>query len=144
MRINTSSSAQTKKIGKYLGEQIVKSAIDTPIVIALAGDLGTGKTTFVKGLAQGLGIKVNVVSPTFILIGAYKGPRYTLYHIDPYRLEKPETLKDDLKEVLRQRYSVIAIEWAPKLKRLLPKTTIWVECRHKEKTEREIFITFPS
>lgn len=144
MRINTTSAAQTQKVGKILGEEIVASAIKKPVVIALAGDLGAGKTTFVKGLAQGLGIDANVVSPTFILISRYKGSRYTLYHVDPYRLQKPTQLKADVQELLQQKYAVVAVEWAPKLKQLLPKESIWVTSIHKKENEREISITFPS
>lgn len=142
MRINTHKAKETQIIGKLLGEEIVSSAIETPVVIALEGDLGSGKTTFIKGLAKGLGIKATIVSPTFILIGSYKGPAYTLYHIDPYRLEKPETLKEDIKELLRQPYAVIAVEWAPKVKKFLPKDVVYVTCTHKEKNQREIAIVF--
>lgn len=150
MRINTKSAKETKDIGRILGEEIVASAIQDPIVIALEGDLGTGKTTFVKGLAQGLGIDANVVSPTFILMGTYKSNSKlksqnskVLHHIDPYRLDDPMDVKADLEELLKEKNAVIAIEWADKVKKILPDTAIWIKQAHKKKNERDIFIDFP-
>ena len=123
---------------KRLAAQLGRKYKQRGAIIGLVGPLGTGKTTFVKGLAQGLGISANVVSPTFILIGSYKGAHYTLYHIDPYRLQKLTQLKAYLQELLQQKYAVVAVEWATKLKRLLPSDTIWIELRHRDQNKRSI------
>ena len=142
--IVTTSIFQTKKIAKQLGEEIIKSGV-FPVVIALNGDLGAGKTTFVKGLAQGLGIKETVISPTFILIGAYKkNSQITLYHVDPYRLESVHSLLPDIKELLTEKNSVIAIEWAERLGDVLPKDTVWIDLKYKGENKREIIIKFAS
>ena len=142
MRIKTTNAEQTYKLGAMLGQEIAASDIDEALVVALEGDLGAGKTTFVKGLAHGLGIKENVVSSTFILIGSYQSnPKLkTLYHIDPYRLADVSSLAPEIKELLQVPHAVIAIEWAERLKQWLPEQTIWLIFKHKNKNKREIKI----
>lgn len=82
------------------------------LVIALSGDLGAGKTQFVKGLALGLGIRERVHSPTFALVNVYEGGRLVLYHLDLYRLERREQIEAaGLEEFLRP-LGVAVIEWA--------------------------------
>ncbi len=109
--IITHSVSETQNLGKKLG-----SLINQPLVIALIGDLGSGKTAFVQGLAGGLEVpeEYYITSPTFTLINEYPG-RCGLVHVDLYRLEKIDDLEDiGLDEMLHGR-SVIAIEWADKL-----------------------------
>ncbi len=92
------------------------AAIQQPIIIALTGDLGSGKTAFVQGLAKGLDVseKYYITSPTFTLINEYTG-RLPLYHVDLYRIEHLSELEDvGLDEALRAD-AVIAIEWAEKI-----------------------------
>jgi tRNA threonylcarbamoyladenosine biosynthesis protein TsaE len=89
-------------------------------VVLLAGDLGAGKTTFVKGLAAGLGIDpAEVSSPTFTLLHEYRGGRLTLYHADLYRLDKTATDNLGLEET-GVRDGVLAIEWPDRLTHDLP------------------------
>ena len=109
--IATQSATETQRQG-----QIIGAAIEQPIIMALSGDLGSGKTAFVQGLAKGLDVseKYYVTSPTFTLINEYPG-RYPLYHVDLYRIEHLLELEDiGLDEVLLAD-AVIAIEWAEKL-----------------------------
>ncbi|MGD8962013.1 MAG: tRNA (adenosine(37)-N6)-threonylcarbamoyltransferase complex ATPase subunit type 1 TsaE [Desulfobacterales bacterium] len=109
--ITTQSATETQRQG-----QIIGAAIEQPIIMALSGDLGSGKTAFVQGLAKGLNVSENyyVTSPTFTLINEYPG-RYPLYHVDLYRIEHLLELEDiGLDEVLLAD-AVIAIEWAEKL-----------------------------
>ena len=89
-------------------------------VVLLSGDLGAGKTTFVRGLAEGLGIDPGEVSsPTFTLVHEYRGARMTLYHADLYRLEKTAT--DDLGlEEIGVQDGVLAIEWPDRLAHDIP------------------------
>jgi tRNA threonylcarbamoyladenosine biosynthesis protein TsaE len=110
-QITTHSAAETRKLGQTLGAKI-----DRPIIIALMGDLGSGKTAFVQGLAKGLDVSARhyITSPTFTLINEYSG-RHPLFHVDLYRIEHIVELEEiGLDEVL-QKDAVTAIEWAEKL-----------------------------
>ena len=111
IQITTHSVTETQKLGQVLG-----AGIQQAIVIALTGDLGTGKTAFVQGLAKGLDVseKYYITSPTFTLINEYPG-RHPLFHVDLYRIEHASELEEiGLDEILQQN-AVIAIEWADRL-----------------------------
>ena len=111
INIATHSVAETRSLGQKIGSMIQK-----PTTIALIGDLGSGKTAFVQGLAGGLDVPAEyyITSPTFTLINEYPG-RLPLFHVDLYRLETVDDLADiGLDELLSVR-AVIAIEWADKL-----------------------------
>jgi tRNA threonylcarbamoyladenosine biosynthesis protein TsaE len=110
-QLRTHSEAETVEIGARLGAELTAGA-----EVLLYGDLGAGKTTFVRGIAQGLDIDpAEVSSPTFVLVQEYRG-RLTLYHVDLYRLEG--TAVDDLglEEFAIDR-GVVVIEWAERLPR---------------------------
>lgn len=101
-------------------------------VIALTGDLGAGKTEFVKGFARGLGSKADVSSPTFTLVHEYTGGRLPLYHFDFYRLSAArDALQIGLDEYL-QGDGVCVIEWADRFPELLPERTRWIAFRFEE------------
>ncbi len=106
MTVTTRSEAETGSLGRELGQSLA-----SPTVILLAGDLGAGKTAFVRGLAEGLGIDPeHVSSPTFALIQEYRGGRLPLHHVDLYRLRAIEA--DDLGlDDLAFDEGVTAIEW---------------------------------
>ena len=107
-------------------------------VLALVGDLGAGKTQWVKGLAAGLGSDAQVTSPTFTLIHEYGGGRLPLYHLDCYRLESAaELLGIGLDDYLDGR-GVLAIEWADKFPEVIPASARWVRFAIREGDEREI------
>lgn len=107
-------------------------------VLALAGDLGAGKTHFVKGLAAGLGIAAPVTSPTFTLIHEYPSGRLPLFHIDCYRLETAdELLGIGIDEYLRAD-GITVIEWADKFTELLPADAQWIRFSVGENDAREI------
>ena len=98
-------------------------------VLALDGDLGAGKTHFVKGIAAGLGCEGDVTSPTFTLVHEYTGGRLPLFHFDFYRLEsEDETLRIGLDDYLGAG-GVVVIEWAGKFPALLPLGTRWFRLR---------------
>ena len=115
-QITTRTPNETQKLGKTIGKWI-----DHPLVIGLSGDLGSGKTAFVQGLAEGLEVpgQYYITSPTFTLINEYPG-RFPLFHIDLYRLDGISDLEDiGLDDLLYER-AVIAIEWAEKMSDDLP------------------------
>jgi tRNA threonylcarbamoyladenosine biosynthesis protein TsaE len=94
-------------------------------VIGLSGELGAGKTQFVKGLARGLGITARVHSPTFALVNEYPGGRLPLAHLDLYRLDTPEQIyAAGLEEYLRQPNGVTVVEWCERWPELNPKSEI--------------------
>ncbi|MDO8581898.1 MAG: tRNA (adenosine(37)-N6)-threonylcarbamoyltransferase complex ATPase subunit type 1 TsaE [bacterium] len=101
-------------------------------VVGLVGDLGAGKTTFVQGVAKALGIKRAVKSPTFLRMQVYELTTYnlqltTFIHIDAYRIKKPEQLLElGLEDYLGRKDTLIVIEWAEKIKRILPKRMRWI------------------
>lgn len=107
----TASAAETRRLGKRCGRRL-----RTPLVICLIGDLGSGKTVFVQGLARGLDVSADyaVTSPSFTLINEYPG-RLKLFHIDLYRLDAEADLDDlGLAEILHGE-GIAAVEWADKL-----------------------------
>jgi tRNA threonylcarbamoyladenosine biosynthesis protein TsaE len=104
------SPAETELLGEKIGR-----AAEHGVVIALSGELGAGKTQFVKGLARGLGISTRIHSPTFTLVNEYGGGRLKLFHLDLYRLEtREQILSAGVTECL-QPDGVSVIEWADRL-----------------------------
>lgn len=104
------SPAETQSLGERFGR-----AAQHGWVIALSGDLGAGKTQFVKGLARGLGATGRVHSPTFTLVNEYGGGRLNLFHLDLYRLETPEQILTAGIEEFLSPDGVAVIEWAERL-----------------------------
>ena len=113
------------------------------LVLALAGELGAGKTAFAQGFLRGIGVKKKIASPTFVLIKNYKLKikNYKLaYHIDCYRIHKPEELlRLGLKEILNNSQNIVLIEWPERIKKILPKNSVCLKFEHAEKiNERKI------
>lgn len=135
------NAEETQKIGEILGRTIRGGT-----AIALTGDLGAGKTTFVKGLAKGLGVKSTVTSPTFLLIKKYSIQKVrsmveSFYHIDCYRLENEKKLQFlGIEEILNDKRAVVAVEWPEKIKKLLPKSVIKIKFSWTSEKERKISI----
>ena len=111
MNLNSASAEETRYLGEVLGR-----CISSPLVITLVGDLGSGKTVFVQGVARGLEVPeaYYVTSPSYTLINAYPG-RLALYHADLYRLAGSVDLEDlELPDLVRGE-GVVAIEWADRI-----------------------------
>jgi tRNA threonylcarbamoyladenosine biosynthesis protein TsaE len=104
------SPAETESLGEKFGR-----VAQNGWVIALSGELGAGKTQFVKGLARGLGISARVHSPTFTLVNEYGGGRLKLFHLDLYRLETPKQIASAGIEEFLQPGGISVIEWAERI-----------------------------
>jgi tRNA threonylcarbamoyladenosine biosynthesis protein TsaE len=135
--IQTNSTSETIRMGKRLGRLLQPGD-----VVALVGDLGTGKTQLIKGLAEGVGVgrATYVSSPSFALINEYPG-RIPLYHIDLFRLESEKEAEGlGLEEYVRGN-GVTAIEWADKISSLLPEELLWVKIHYGGEHSRTIEVT---
>jgi tRNA threonylcarbamoyladenosine biosynthesis protein TsaE len=112
-------------------------------VIELMSDLGGGKTTFVRGLATGLGSRDAVHSPSFTLTNQYQGKQLTLYHFDFYRLQEPGILRDELAEILTDPQAVVAVEWANIVDDVLPEERLSVKIDTTSETKRQFTFSYP-
>lgn len=111
--------------------------------MALSGELGSGKTTFVQGIAKGLGVKKQIVSPTFIIMREYAGEKLNFYHVDLYRLEGDlgsELENLGLTDIWEDPKNVVVIEWAEKAEKYLPKSTKWIKFENLGEEQRKISI----
>ena len=125
MTIEAHSEADTQAAGEQLG-----AGLQPGTTVRLFGDLGAGKTAFVRGLAAGLGIDPDLVSsPTFTIVQEYRGPGVTLQHVDLYRLDAAEVADLALDDLVADD-TVIAIEWAERLPRALPSPTVDVHIEY--------------
>lgn len=134
----TTSEDETMGIARELAATLGPGA-----VVLLRGDLGAGKTAFVRGLASGLGVDAeDVSSPTFTLVHEYRGGRLPLYHADLYRLPEGASIDDlGLDEVAED--GVLAIEWPERLDRQLPEA-IEIRLVIEAETTRTITVTPPA
>lgn len=112
---------ETQTLSRELGE-----AAKAGEVYCLCGDLGTGKTAFAKGFAEGLGIQEDIVSPTFTIVHEYEG-RLPLFHFDVYRIPDGDALYDIGFDDYLDRNGVCLIEWANQLREDMPEDAIWIE-----------------
>ncbi len=130
IQLTTTTEEETKSLGASLAP-ILKAGD----IISLTGDLGAGKTRFVQGLAEGLGVSETVTSPTFTIIKQYEDGRLPLYHFDVYRLAGPS----DLHALGYEEYffgdGVTVIEWGDKISRLLPPDHLVVEMHRTAEAE---------
>ncbi|PIV10242.1 MAG: tRNA (adenosine(37)-N6)-threonylcarbamoyltransferase complex ATPase subunit type 1 TsaE [Candidatus Portnoybacteria bacterium CG03_land_8_20_14_0_80_41_10] len=141
----TESAQETQKMGQILAKKIIKSKAKTKkaLIIGLTGELGSGKTTFVQGLAQGLAIKERITSPTFVIFKKFSlsrpAPFKYFYHIDCYRLRGSHDLIDlGFLEIINQPDNLVIIEWAEKARKILPANVSWLRFEHLAEDRRRI------
>ncbi|MBR3139109.1 tRNA (adenosine(37)-N6)-threonylcarbamoyltransferase complex ATPase subunit type 1 TsaE [Candidatus Saccharibacteria bacterium] len=129
------SEQEMMDFGRDYAKKIVK-----PAVIELVGDVGVGKTTFTKGLAEGLGVREEVTSPSFTISKVYKmADGGNLVHFDFYRLPEPGLMAEDLTENLNNPDNVVVVEWGESVVDLLPEKHNKVEIRYNDEG-REVII----
>lgn len=139
---------QTQKTGQILAEEILKFPIKKQaLVLGLEGDLGGGKTTFLQGFAKGLGIKEKITSPTFVIMRSYdisklkRQNKGKFFHLDCYRIQKEkEVLSLGFKEIINNPYNIVAVEWAERIKKIIPKDALIIKFDFINKNSREIVI----
>lgn len=121
-QIDTDSSESTSNLAAKIGAKLKGGEI-----IELMGDLGSGKTVFVRGLARGMGSKDQVASPTFTISREYKSGKLELHHFDFYRLEDAGVIAEELAESIENPSVAVAIEWSGAVKSVLPEDRLQVE-----------------
>src|ERR1035441_2014524 len=131
----THSAEETIAYGRQLAAEL-----SPPRIVLLRGDLGAGKTTLVKGIAEGFEAAraEDVTSPTFTLVHEYRGPRATLYHIDLYRIETPRNLETLALDDLIAPNSILLIEWGEKFPRLQRDWNVEIRLERVGENDRKI------
>ena len=146
----STGASQTKKSGEILAQEVIKTKLQkTAFLLCLEGSLGGGKTTFLQGFARGLGVKEKVLSPTFVLMRKFQilflnqqAKFQNFYHFDCYRIESPkELLSLGFKEIIKNPQNIVAIEWADKIKKIIPQKSLWLKFELIDKEKRKITIT---
>ena len=143
----TSSPGQTRKMGELLAAELRGGEI-----VCLTGELGSGKTTFAQGALKGLGAKGPYTSPTFVVMKRYKlkaqnSKRKTTtqslklsnaYHVDVYRVRPKDILDLGWGEVIDDKKNIVIVEWAERIRKIIPKRAIWIKFNHKGEDKRGI------
>ena len=128
------SPAKMEQLGRQLGAELKGGE-----VIELVGDIGAGKTTLTRGLAQGLGIKDNITSPSFTINCNYQSRNgLTLHHYDFYRLSDAGIIADELAETIHDHHAITVIEWGDSIKSVLPAEHITIKINHRADRGREV------
>ena len=134
---HTHSAEETTELGRRLAAEIKPGSI-----VLLRGDLGAGKTTLVKGIAEGFNAAraEEVTSPTFTLIHEYRGPEVTLYHIDLYRIDTQRELDTLALDDLMTANSILLMEWGEKFQRFATERDVEIAIEHKGSDDRSVTI----
>lgn len=143
----TNKPKDTAKIAISLAKDLVNRAPGKrALVLGFTGDLGAGKTTFIKSFIRALGVRKKVTSPTFLIsrrFGLPKGGRYkNVFHVDAYRISNSKELSEiGIEDIMNERGNIVLVEWADRIKHVLPKGMIWVKFKHgKGESQRHITI----
>jgi tRNA threonylcarbamoyladenosine biosynthesis protein TsaE len=144
--ITTRSAKETQKRAYLLAQKLTRSNLvkNSALVIALEGDLGGGKTTFTQGFARGLGVREKILSPTFVvmrILNFRKLDFRKFVHIDAYRLKNAKELQSlGWKDILKDKQIIILVEWADKIRRVLPREYIRIRFEFINENERKIIM----
>ena len=129
----SASERETEALGEALVERLSPGA-----VVAFTGDLGAGKTAFVRGMARGLDIPQRVTSPTFTIVNEYEGGRLPLFHFDLYRLGSSDELFDIGWEDFLRRGGICAVEWSENVADALEPDTVFIDIRRGDGPEDRV------
>ena len=127
------SEAEMLDYGKKLG-----ASLEAPAVLELLGDVGAGKTTLTRGIAEGLGIAEAITSPSFTISKEYQGEKYRLVHYDFYRLADPGIMSEDLDEAISDSNTITIVEWGESIRDILPENRKRIEIKYIDENTREI------
>lgn len=133
-KINISNETETEAFGRMLARQAVPGT-----VIALVGNLGTGKTTLTKAIARGLDIAETITSPTFNIVKEYHGGRLPLYHFDVYRIGDAEELYELGYEEYFYGSGVCVIEWADLVQELIPEDAVTIRIEYGQREGERVY-----
>jgi tRNA threonylcarbamoyladenosine biosynthesis protein TsaE len=136
--IESDSSKATEELASHIGERLKGGE-----VIELTSDLGGGKTTFVRGLAKGVGSKDNVASPTFTISRLYKGSSLDIHHFDFYRLSEAGLMAEELAELISDPKNIIVVEWSEIVKDILPSERLTINFKIINDRKRKLQFTCP-
>ena len=138
-KVITNSAEETIDLGREFGSKLKGGE-----VIEFIGDLGAGKTSFMRGLAEGIESEDSVSSPTFTISNVYSGrDNLSLHHYDFYRLPEPGLIAEDLAEAIQNPKAIICVEWAESVRGVLPEDRITIEIIPIDEEKREFkFTTF--
>lgn len=142
-RVTSKSEKDTRWLGVFFARAFLRMASRKALMVGLVGDLGSGKTTFMKGFARGAGITARIQSPTFVLVKPYtiqkRGNYKTVYHIDAYRISKPKNMHVlGWNKWIGDPKNIIVAEWADVIKSILPKHRFEIRFQHKNRHQRKI------
>ncbi|MBL4771049.1 MAG: tRNA (adenosine(37)-N6)-threonylcarbamoyltransferase complex ATPase subunit type 1 TsaE [Planctomycetes bacterium] len=133
LRLTLHDEERTRALAAGLGRELWAGC-----VLALAGDLGSGKTTFVRGLAEGMEIDDHVSSPTYTLMHSYQGAGLELFHYDAWMEGRQKAVLQEGGEGVLDTQGVVVVEWAPKVAQFLPEKSLQIEFHHRSENCREL------
>lgn len=146
-RFFSKTRLETRRIARLIARDLCASPHSSgALAVGFSGELGAGKTTIIQAIGEALGVRRKMQSPTFVFMKKYDLPRRalrwkTLFHVDAYRISKKREVSAlGLQEALSDSRNIVFIEWAEKIKKILPKNTIWIEMRHKGGSHRHILV----
>jgi len=145
----TNSFRRTRKLGEILAKELKGGEI-----VCFTGELGSGKTTFAQGILKGLGAKGPYTSPTFVVMKQYKlktqnsklktarqnSKVKNIFHLDCYRVEPKDILDLGWEEIVASKNNIVIVEWAERVKKIIPKNAAWLKFRHIESNKRQISV----
>ena len=119
------------------GKKLAQS-LQAPQVLELLGDVGAGKTTLTRGIADGLGVQEPVSSPAFTISKEYQGKKYRLVHYDFYRLNDPGIMSEDLLDSISDDKTITIVEWGESIRDVLPENRLKITIKNLDENTREI------